>query len=75
MTKHPLSVLGVFSSFLVLANYYNRFISNFANIPAPISYLLSGKCEFVWGDEQQVAFDALKFKLMSARVLALLEFG
>ena len=56
------------------ANYYNRFISNFAKVAAPISNLLSGKREFVWGDEQQAAFEALKLKLTSAPVLALPDF-
>ena len=35
--------------FLGLANYYNRFIKNFAQIAAPISSLLSKHSEFVWG--------------------------
>ena len=37
--------------FLGFANHCNRFISNFAKITTPISNL-SGKHEFVWGNEQ-----------------------
>ena len=37
--------------FLGFANYYNRFIPNFATVVAPISNLLSGKQAFVWGPE------------------------
>ena len=35
--------------FLGFANYYNKFIPHFASVAAPISNLLSGKREFVWG--------------------------
>ena len=38
----PSDIKGL-QSFLSFANYYNRFIPNFATIAAPISNLLSGK--------------------------------
>ena len=71
---HPLSISGLLSTFLGFANYYNRFISNFARTAVPISNLLSGKCEFVWGDEQSSAFGALKLKFMAAPMLILPSF-
>ena len=47
----PVDIKGL-QYFLDFANYYNRFISKFASIAAPISNLLFDKHEFVWGDEQ-----------------------
>ena len=34
--------------FLGFANYYNRFIPDFAKVAAPISNLLSNEKEFKW---------------------------
>ena len=59
---------------LGFANYYNPFIKSFAHIKAPISDLLSGLCEFVWGDAQQQGFELLKQKLSTAPALALPDF-
>ena len=56
------------------SNYFNRFISKFPSVATPIRNLLPGKQEFVWGDEQQAAFEALKLKLTSAPALALTDF-
>ena len=38
--------------FLGFANYYNKFIANFATKAAPISDLLAKGKEFVWGQAQ-----------------------
>ena len=46
----PQNIKGV-QQFLGFANYYNRFVPDFATIAAPISNLLSGKQEFVWGPD------------------------
>ena len=43
----PRDVKGV-QQFLGFANYYNRFIPNFAKVAAPISNLLSNQKEFKW---------------------------
>ena len=57
-------------SFLGLASYYRRFISDFSIVAAPL-YLLTRKGQsFRWGDEQQQAFDELKRRLTTAPVLA-----
>ena len=61
--------------FLGFANYYNRFIPDFAKVAAPISNLLSNQKEFKWGTEQQCAFDTLKQLLTSAPVLKLLDYS
>jgi transposase InsO family protein len=55
--------------FLGFVNYHRAFISDFANIAIPL-YKLTGKEEFIWGDDQQVAFETLKMAVVSAPVLA-----
>ena len=56
-------------------NYYKRFISHFTTLVAPISDLLLVKGPFVWGGQQQRAFEQLKAKLTSAPVLKLPDFS
>jgi len=56
--------------FLGFANYYRKFIKNFATTAAPL-YELTGKgTPWVWTWKQDLAFLALKDKLMTADVLA-----
>ena len=69
----PVDIKGI-QQFLGFANYYNCFIANLAKVAAPISNLLSGKCDFVWGAKYQAAFELLKCKLTSVPVLALPNF-
>jgi transposase InsO family protein len=54
----PKTVKGV-RSFLGFANFYRRFIRDFAKIAAPLTRL-TGDVSFTWGDEEQLAFDKLK---------------
>jgi len=54
----PKTVKGV-RSFLGFANFYRRFIRNFARIAAPLTRL-TGDVSFTWGDQEQAAFDELK---------------
>ncbi|KAG9510097.1 Retrovirus-related Pol polyprotein, partial [Fragariocoptes setiger] len=56
--------------FLGMAGYYRRFIANFATIAQPLSDLTKKDSNFMWGSQQQAAFDALKEKLISAPILA-----
>ena len=57
--------------FLGLANFYRRFIKNFANYAAPLSDLLkTGQRRFVWTRSAETAFAALKTALTQAPVLA-----
>jgi hypothetical protein len=55
-------------SFLGLANYYRKFIHNFAFIAAPLNYL-TGKTEFQWTSQCAKAFSKLKQALTLAPVL------
>ncbi|KAD3640786.1 hypothetical protein E3N88_30009 [Mikania micrantha] len=57
--------------FLGLAGYYRRFIQDFARIASPLTKLTRKDVKFVWGDDQEKAFNELKFKLTQAPVLTL----
>lgn len=52
-----------------MANYYRRFILNFAKIATPLNALLNKDKKFEWTESCQVAFDTLKEKLLTAPVL------
>ncbi|GJV72253.1 putative reverse transcriptase domain-containing protein, partial [Tanacetum coccineum] len=58
-------------SFLGLTVYYRRFIENFFKIAKPRTILTQKHKEYIWGDEQERAFQTLKDKLCNAPVLAL----
>nr|GEW02808.1 hypothetical protein [Tanacetum cinerariifolium] len=54
-----------------LVGYYRRFIENFSKIVKSLT-ILTQKCKtFDWGEEHELAFQALKDKLCNAHVLAL----
>lgn len=57
-------------SFLGLASYYRKFIPHFADIASSLADLTKKRATFVWGDEQQEAFDYLKNALCTSPVLA-----
>ena len=46
--------------FLGLANYYRRFIKNFAQVARPMNVLTRKDVKWQWKEEQQKAFDELK---------------
>ncbi|GJW53896.1 putative reverse transcriptase domain-containing protein [Tanacetum coccineum] len=58
-------------SFLGLAGYYRRFIANFSKIAKPLTSLTQKNKKFVWGVEQEEAFQTLKSKLCDAPILSL----
>jgi hypothetical protein len=60
-------------SFLVLANYYRRFILDFARISAPLSELTKKDVPFEWGGDQENSFRSLKDAVKSAPVLQLAD--
>ncbi|QRV99683.1 Retrotransposable element Tf2 protein [Ceratobasidium sp. AG-Ba] len=65
----PLTVKQV-QSFLDFANFYHRFIENFSRIARPLHILTHLEQPWVWGDEQQAAFDAIKEAISKEPVLA-----
>ncbi|KAI3683118.1 hypothetical protein L1987_83618 [Smallanthus sonchifolius] len=58
-------------SFLGLAGYYLRFISNFSNIVVPLTALTHKGKPYEWGPKQEEAFQTLKQKLCDAPILTL----
>ena len=56
--------------FLGLANYYRRFVHNFAEIARPLHHLTEKTTIFRWTTECQDAFEDLKHRLVSAPILA-----
>ncbi|KAI3686167.1 hypothetical protein L1987_79840 [Smallanthus sonchifolius] len=58
-------------SFLGLAGYYRRFISNFSKIAVPLTALTHKGKTYEWGPNQEEAFQTLKQKLCNAPILTL----
>ncbi len=71
-------------TFLGFTGYYRSFVQNYAKIAKPlndVALLVAGKrksrrkskqespIEFIWGDEQQKAFETLKVRLTSPPIL------
>ncbi|KAI3829670.1 hypothetical protein L1987_03798 [Smallanthus sonchifolius] len=66
----PKTPTGV-RSFLGLAGYYRRFISNFSKIAVPLTALTHKGKTYEWGPKQEEAFQTLKQKLCNAPILTL----
>ncbi|GBC54389.2 enzymatic polyprotein, putative [Rhizophagus irregularis DAOM 181602=DAOM 197198] len=66
--KEPETVKEV-RSFLGLCSYYRKFVENFSKIAKPLTSLVKKETEFIWGEEQQKAFDTLKEKLTKYPIL------
>ena len=60
-------------SFMGLANYYHKFIPNFATLASPI-FLVYARTPLEWNDECQQAFEQLRNALTSETVLILPNF-
>src|SRR5947209_6612539 len=65
----PRDVKGVWR-FLGMANFYRRFIPEFAGIAKPLTDLTKKDHTFQWGVAEQRAFDTLKHTFVTAPVLA-----
>ncbi|GJR07845.1 reverse transcriptase domain-containing protein [Tanacetum coccineum] len=59
--------------FLGLASYYRRFIEGFSKIAKPLTKLTQKNKNYIWGEEQESAFQLLKQKLCKVPILALPE--
>jgi hypothetical protein len=66
---HPKTTKQI-RQFLGLTSYFRKFIKNFSVIMNPISKLLRKGEQFVWGDQQEQAFQLIKQKLSEKPVLA-----
>ena len=61
--------------FLGLANYYRRFVKDFATIAKPLHYLTEKTAAFEWTESAQLAFEELRGRLVSAPVLAFPDYS
>jgi hypothetical protein len=66
----PPTTVSEVRSFLGLAGYYRRFISNFSKITKPITELLKKGNKYVWSEACDQAFNYLKKLLTTSPVLA-----
>ncbi|GJT58370.1 putative reverse transcriptase domain-containing protein [Tanacetum coccineum] len=57
--------------FLGLAGYYRRFIEGFSKIAKSLTELTQKNKKYIWGEDQELAFQLLKQKLCEAPILAL----
>ena len=65
----PKTVRGV-RSFLGLANFYRRFIKDYAQVARPLNDLTKKDQAFEWKESQQTAFDMLKQRFTTTPILA-----
>lgn len=61
--------------FVAFANYYRRFIPNFANIVYPLNKLCKKNVQFMWSTEHNEAFIKLKSALMNPPILQYPDFS
>ncbi|GAB9475531.1 hypothetical protein Gpo141_00012622 [Globisporangium polare] len=60
--------------FVHLVGFYRKFIENFSRVAAPLTRLTQKDQPWMWGNEQQAAYETLKAKLVSAPVLRYPDF-
>lgn len=61
-------------SFLGMAGWYRRFIKNFSSVVSPLTSLLKRKAKWIWSEDQETSFNALKSALTQAPILARPDF-
>lgn len=71
--KPPRNV-GQLRAFLGLANYFRGFVKGYAMLAKPLTSLCSARVKFVWGSNEQVAFEALKAEIIAAPLLHHLDY-
>ncbi|GJZ53009.1 putative reverse transcriptase domain-containing protein [Tanacetum coccineum] len=59
--------------FLGIASYYWRFIKDFSKIAKSLTELTQKNKKYIWGEDQESAFQLVKQKLCEASILALPE--
>ena len=61
-------------SFLGITGYYRRYIHKYSQITEPLTNLMRKNTSFVWSNECQHSFEALKQKLVKPPILAYPKF-
>lgn len=61
--------------FVAFANYYRKFIKNFAILAQPLNHLTRKSVVFRWGEEARNAFTAIRNALNSPTILAYPDFS
>jgi hypothetical protein len=61
-------------SFLGLCGFYQRFVSDYATLAAPLTDLMKKKGEWKWGEAEERAFQELKIRLLKYPVLTVPDF-
>lgn len=61
--------------FVAFCNYYRKFVENFSTIAHPLNQLCKKNCKFDWSVQCQLAFDTLKHKLLSPKILQYPDFA
>lgn len=61
--------------FTAFANYYRRFINNFAQLALLLNKLTRKKVEFIWNDECENAFQTIKSQLIEPPTLQYPDFN
>ena len=57
--KAPTTISEI-RSFLGFSGYYRRFIAYFSKIAKPLTLLIQMNKKYIWGEQQEVAFQSLK---------------
>ena len=71
----PPTTVSEVRHFMGMATYYCKFLPEFSRIKRPINALTRTDAKFVWGAEQQSAFEEIKRLLTSAQVLRNPDWG
>ena len=66
--KPPKNVKEV-RRFIGMCGFYRKFVPDFSKVATPLTNLMKSNVKFVWTESCQVAFEALKAKLMSMPIL------
>lgn len=61
--------------FIGMANYFRRFVPNFAQLAAPLNELRRKGARFIWGEAQEAAFHAIKSAIANPPVLGVPDFN